>query len=272
MLQEIQKAICQTPMEIALGIDESGMTTAKKLYEFLEMSPASYARWFKRNILENQFAEEDIDYFRFSRPVESAVNNGQVTQDARLTASFAKKLSMQQKSERGEQARNYFVSVEDKAKDMVLMLREASGNPMKLLELHYAAIKQVDSKADQALSSVEELKQQFNTFEKSLPLLPNEADEVSNAVKKRVVEILGGKESAAYKNRGICQRTFMDAYRELKRNFNAGRYKDIKREQKTQALEVAGKYEPPLFLKEQIDQENAQMQMEFRERQNGTSD
>ena len=50
------------------------------------------------------------------------------------------------------------------------------------------------------------------------------------------------------------------------------RYKDIKREQKAQALEVAGKYEPPLFLKEQIDQENAQMQMEFRERQNGTSD
>lgn len=259
MSQEIQKSICQTPIEIALGIDESGMTTAKKLYEFLEMSPASYARWFKRNILENQFAEENTDYFRFSRPVESAVNNGQVTQDARLTASFAKKLSMQQKSERGEQARNYFVGVEDKAKDMVLMLREASGNPMKLLELHYAAIKQVDSKADQALIGVEELKQQFNTFEKSLPLLPNEADEVSNAVKRRVVEVLGGKTSPAYKNRTICQKTFMDAYRELKHNFNVPRYKDIKREQKDKAVEIASRYEPPLFLKEQIEQANAQI-------------
>ena len=120
------------------------------------------------------------------------------------------------------------------------MLHEASGNPMKLLELHYAAIKQADSKADQVLTGVEELKEQFSTFEKSLPLLPNEADEVSAAVKKRVVEILGGKTSPAYKNRGICQKAFKDAYRELKRNFNVSRYKDIKREQKAQAGRLSG--------------------------------
>ena len=28
----------QTPIEIALGIDENGMTTARKLYEFLELA------------------------------------------------------------------------------------------------------------------------------------------------------------------------------------------------------------------------------------------
>ena len=27
-----------TPIEIALGIDENGMTTAKRLYEFLELN------------------------------------------------------------------------------------------------------------------------------------------------------------------------------------------------------------------------------------------
>lgn len=106
------------------------------------------------------------------------------------------------------------------------------------------------------------LEERFSNFEKSLPLLPNEADEVSNAVKKRVVEILGGKESLAYKNRGICQKTFVDAYRELKRNFNVARYKDIKREQKAQAIAVASRYEPPLFLHEQIDQANAQLTMD----------
>lgn len=109
---------------------------------------------------------------------------------------------------------------------------------------------------------MEGLEDRFNQFEKSLPLLPNEADEVSNAVKKRVVEVLGGKESAAYKNRAICQKTFMDAYRELKHNFNVPRYKDIKREQKAQAVEIASRYEPPLFLKEQIEQENTQITMD----------
>lgn len=133
---------------------------------------------------------------------------------------------------------------------------EIPKDPLKLLELHYKAIKQVDKRVDS-------LEDRFNTFEKSLPLLPNEADEVSGAVKRRVVEVLGGKESAAYKNRGICQKTFKDAYRELKRNFNVSRYKEIKREQKDKAVELAEMYAPPLYLKEQIEQENAQMRMEL---------
>lgn len=40
-----------TPIEIALGIDENGMTTAKKLYEFLELDKSNYSRWLKRNIV-----------------------------------------------------------------------------------------------------------------------------------------------------------------------------------------------------------------------------
>lgn len=109
---------------------------------------------------------------------------------------------------------------------------------------------------------MDNLEERFTSFEKSLPLLPNEADEVSNAVKKRVLEVLGGKESQAYKNRGICQKAFKDAYSQLKRNFgDIKRYKDIKREQKEQAVIIAGRYEPPLYLKELITEANAQMTM-----------
>ncbi len=109
---------------------------------------------------------------------------------------------------------------------------------------------------------IDGLEERFTSFEKSLPLLPNEADEVSNAVKKRVLEVLGGKESQAYKNRGICQKAFKDAYSQLKRNFgDIKRYKDIKREQKEQAVIIAGRYEPPLYLKELITEANAQMTM-----------
>ena len=35
----------QTPIEIALGIDEEGMTTAKILFDFLGMSRNNYSRW-----------------------------------------------------------------------------------------------------------------------------------------------------------------------------------------------------------------------------------
>ena len=45
-----------TPIEVALGIDEKGMTTAKRLYDYLEMDKSHYSRWVKSNIMQNQFA------------------------------------------------------------------------------------------------------------------------------------------------------------------------------------------------------------------------
>ena len=88
----------KTPIEIALGIDENKMTTAKKLYEFLGLAKGQFSRWCKTNILENEFAEEGIDYEGFDINVE-----GNLVKDYKLTAKFAKKLSMTAKNERGEQ-------------------------------------------------------------------------------------------------------------------------------------------------------------------------
>ncbi len=124
--------------------------------------------------------------------------------------------------------------------------------PMELLELHYEAIKQVDSK-------VNTLEERFNDFEQSLPLLPEDADDVSKEVKKRVVEVLGGKDSNAYHDKSLSQKVFMDAYRNLKGNFDVSSYKAIKRSRKDVAVQIAREYKPPLYLLEQIQAENAQM-------------
>lgn len=124
--------------------------------------------------------------------------------------------------------------------------------PMELLELHYEAIKQVDSK-------VNNLEERFNDFEQSLPLLPEDADDVSKEVKKRVVEILGGKNSNAYHDKSLSQKVFMDAYRNLKGNFDVSSYKAIKRNRKGAAVQIAREYKPPLYLMEQIQAENSQM-------------
>ena len=51
----------RTPIEIALSA-EDGFTTAKKLYEWLELDPTHYSRWIQSNLIENPFAEEGTDY------------------------------------------------------------------------------------------------------------------------------------------------------------------------------------------------------------------
>lgn len=109
----------QTPIEIALGIDENGMTTVRKLYEFLKLNPSNYSKWVARNILENEFAEDGVDYEVFVLNDENPLG-GRPTQDFKLTAHFAKKLSMKGSGERAEEAREYFAHVEEKAKEIAI--------------------------------------------------------------------------------------------------------------------------------------------------------
>lgn len=260
-MNDMIETTMQTPIEIALGIDENGMTTAKKLFDFLGMAKNNYSRWFRNNLINNEFAEENIDYFPFF-PNEEKLN-GRSSQersekyqpnpspDARLTASFAKKLSMMAKSEKGEQARKYFVKVEDGMKELAVRFQNMSP------ELR--AVLVVDQRVTKVEKKTDTLEARFNDFEQGLPLLPEDADNISKEVKKRVVELLGGKESNAYHNKSLCQKVFMDAYRNLKGNFDVSSYKAIKRNRKEIAVQIAREYKPPLYLVEQIEEENSQI-------------
>lgn len=136
-MNEIQKDM-RTPIEIALDIDKDGMTTAKKLYEFLELNPAHYARWFRTNIIDNEFAEENVDFTPFTINGECG---GQATQDAKLTAHFAKKLSCKGNGAKSDEAREYFTTLEERVKQKVIDLEQL--NPQtKLMNLLVQSISQ----------------------------------------------------------------------------------------------------------------------------------
>lgn len=118
-MNELETSKMQTPIEIALGIDENGMTTARKLYEFLELDSRNYSRWCKSNIVENEFAEENVDYWAFVIDEERNFNPNPTT-DYKLTAHFAKKLSCKGNGEKAELAREYFTTIEERAKQAAI--------------------------------------------------------------------------------------------------------------------------------------------------------
>lgn len=109
----------RTVIEVALDVDENGMTTARKLYDWLGLTPGNYSRWCKSNILDNDFAEEGVDYWLFFIDEEQRWQANPTT-DYKLTAHFAKKLSMKGNGERAEQAREYFTRIEEKAKEVAI--------------------------------------------------------------------------------------------------------------------------------------------------------
>lgn len=237
-----------TPIEIELGIDSDGMTTVSKLYDFLGMNRKNYARWYKTNIIDNQFAEENVDYFPFLINEEWG---GQVSNDSRITAQFAKKLSMMQKNERGEQAREYFTTVERKAVDMVMRLKELQNNPIMMLELHYEAIKQVDSKVDIVRTELEQFKQE-------IPIFGEECTAINLEVKEKVHECLGGMESNAYQDKKLHRRLYRDIYSQTNRSFGVKTYKMLRRNQLDEYIKVIKDYIPPVGIKSDIDACNAQ--------------
>lgn len=98
-MNELEISQVQTPIEIALGVDERGMTTAKKLYEFLELDEKNYSRWCRTNIVDNEFATENEDYEVFVTNEENPLG-GRPTADYKLSSSFAKKLAMKSNSEK----------------------------------------------------------------------------------------------------------------------------------------------------------------------------
>lgn len=88
---------------------------AKELYQNLGLHNANWKRWHVSNIKENPFATEGVDYQGFI-----IMMSGNETQNYLLSIDFAKKLSMQVKTEKGEQVRDYFLECERKTQQPAL--------------------------------------------------------------------------------------------------------------------------------------------------------
>lgn len=159
----------QTPIEIALGVDENGMTTASKLYSFLELNPSNYSKWCKTNIAENEFAEENVDFTRFVLEYESGVGTKE-REDFKLTSKFARKLSMTQKNHKGEIARDYFATLEDKAKEMAINRSQLSPQLQMVMSMAESMARQ-ELEQKRMSKEIEEVKQTQNaiaeTFQKT---------------------------------------------------------------------------------------------------------
>lgn len=108
-MENLVEVVNKTPIEIALQIDDDGFTTAKKLYMWLELNPAHYARWVKDNIVENPFAEQN-EYSPLM--VKTSKEGGRPSRDYKIYVSLAKKIAMASHCERGNEARDYFIGCE----------------------------------------------------------------------------------------------------------------------------------------------------------------
>lgn len=112
------------------------------------------------------------------------------------------------------------------------------------------------------------MEKRLDKLEFDIPLYAAEADELSSHVKRKGVDLMGGKTSEAYKDIEIRSKVYSDIYAQVKREFGlydeSGKprsYKALKRKYLTEAHKVVDEYETPIYLTELISAANAQMTM-----------
>ena len=105
---------------------------------------------------------------------------------------------------------------------------------------------------------VDRVEDKIGSLENDMPLYGCEIDEVQKLVKRKVVSILGGKDSEAYADRSIRSQTFRDMYGQLKREFGCvSTYKSIKRRYIDDVQNFISSYSAPTALAEQISNANS---------------
>ena len=91
----------------------------------------------------------------------------------------------------------------------------------------------------------------------SLPLLPSDSKELNKLVKTKVVILLGGKKTLAYKE--LKSKVFSDLYKQLHRNFDVKSTTTIKRKSLSKAEVIVDEYKLPYALEQKIIELNNQM-------------
>ena len=127
---------------------------------------------------------------------------------------------------------------------------------IEVLNRHDQEIKQIDTRMDK--------------LEFDIPLYGSESDELCGHVKRKGVQILGGKNSEAYKDTALRSKVYRDIYDQIKREFGIydesgcpKSYKALKRKYLADAHELVDCYDAPMYLQEMIGEANAQQQLNF---------
>lgn len=85
--------------------------SARELYDFLGYASQHWAKWYKKNIVNDIFFQENKDY------TQLPLSGSNKTVDFAITIEMAKEISMLARTEKGKEARQYFIACEQKLKE-----------------------------------------------------------------------------------------------------------------------------------------------------------
>ena len=225
--------------------DDKGISvvSGRDLHEFLGIN-TEYKKWFNR-MTEYGFTE-NADFVRVTQKCHTPGGIQNITDHA-ITLDMAKEISMIQRTDKGKQARQYFIEVEKEFRKQY----ELPQTPEEKLELTM----QVTTRINKRLGKVEE---KIDEIQNKSEIDSDQRYKLWVARNKKAVKILGGKDSNAYKNKILSRRVFRVLEREFKEAFVISRYEDLRKENFDKAIDFIDNWYPPCVLSREIEAINSQ--------------
>lgn len=157
---------------IKVTINEQGqkLVSARDLYLGLGLDKSNWRRWYGKNIQQNEFFKENVDWVGFV-----TMTNGNEVQDFAISLDFAKHIAMMTRTEKSHQYRNYFIECE-----------KVVQNPYANLSPELQSIIMLDQKQQLLEQNQTKLNQRLTTIEENAPLEPGEYSLVGKRVSSRI--------------------------------------------------------------------------------------
>lgn len=236
---------------IKITKDENGnsVVSGRDLHEFLEVN-TQYTKWFNR-MAEYGFTE-NVDFAVIVKNVydEKVFGGVRKITDHAMTLDMAKEISMIQRTDKGKQARQYFIEVEKAFKEQYRLPQTP--------EEKLALTMEVTTRINKRLGKVEE---KIIEIENKQEINSDQRYKLWITRNRKAVEVLGGKDSNAYQDKKLTRKVFRALERELKDEFTISRYEDLRRDEFDSAIEFINNWHPSYSLEREISLKNSQMRI-----------
>jgi anti-repressor protein len=233
---------------IKITKDDNGnsVVSGRELHDFLEVTER-YSSWFIR--MTKYGFEENVDY------VGCKVFNTlakQELQDHALTLDMAKEISMIQRTEKGKQARQYFIEVEKEYKKQIAESQFRLPTNLTEMTLMFNNVMQGQDK------KIEEQGKKVDFLMDLSGLTSSRNKELTKARNKKVIQVCGGTESNSYKDKSLRSKIYKELFKSFRNRFDVSQYVDTPMRYFDKAKDFISNWYPPFELKEEIELRNAQ--------------
>lgn len=173
-------------IKITTNDEGKQLVSARDLYLGLELNKTNWSRWYPKNIEQNEYFTESVDFIGVRHKDE-----GNEVQDFAISLDFAKHIAMMARTEKSHEYRNYFIDCEK----TVQALNTSQLSPeLQMFNQMFKAIANNELEQKKIKEDIETTKDELQGIREAVLLNPSSWRKDTSSIISKIAMKLGGFE------------------------------------------------------------------------------